>query len=100
MQRYALGFGWLWPARLTCAGAFAALVILEWNRWPNVSPVLGPLGMLWYGGLDVQAIMFCAISLAILFAFLLKPHPMTAMISFLGAMNWLFWGVMALGIGC
>jgi len=35
-----------------------------------------------------------------LFAFLLEPHAVTALISLPGAVNWLFWGVMALGIGC
>ncbi len=86
--------------RLMCAGAFLALMVFQWNRWPDGSPLLGPLGITWYNGIDGGTIVLCAISLVMVFAFLFKPHIVTAVISLLGAMNWLFWGVMALGIGC
>ena len=89
-----------WLARLGCPVAFGALMVIEWNRWPNGSPLLGPVGIIWYNGIGVESVVLCAISLAVLFAFLLKPHAVTALISLLGGMNWLFWGVMALGIGC
>ncbi len=91
---------WLWLARVTFILAFAALMIYEWNRWPNGSPLLGPIGVIWYNGFEEGIIVFCAISLIAVFACLLKPNEMTAAISFIGILNWLFWGVMALGIGC
>lgn len=92
---------WLWlPLRLALTGAWILWMFQEWRRWPNGSPVLGPLGLAWYGGFDWPTIVFCAISAVALLAFLLKPHPVTAFISILGALNWLFWGKMAEGIGC
>src|SRR5262245_19250835 len=87
-------------ARVLCAGAFAALLIWEWSRWPNGSPLLGPLGIIWYNSISGESLALAALSLIALFAFLLKPHAATALISVLGVVNWLFWGVMALGIGC
>lgn len=86
--------------RLIWAVAFLVLVVFEWNRWPNGTPLLGPLGMVWYNGIGRDSIVLCAVSLAMVFAFLFKPHTVTAVISVLGVMNWLFWGVLALGIGC
>ena len=59
-----------------------------------------PVGIIWYNGIGVESVVLCTISLAMLFAFLLEPHAVTALISLPGAVNWLFWGVMALGIGC
>lgn len=91
--------GWM-IVRLMCAAAFPASMVFEWRRWPDGSPLLGPLGIIWYNGIDGESIVLCAISLVMVFAFLMKPHMVTAVISLLGAMNWLFWGVMALGIGC
>jgi hypothetical protein len=74
-------------------------MVREWNRWPNGSPLLGPLGIIWHNGL-AEGLVPCAISLALLFAFLFRPHWITAMISVFGVLNWLFWGVVATGIGC
>lgn len=91
---------WLWPARLACVGAFAAWMVFEWRQWPNGSPLLGPLGIMWYNGFDGESLVFTVISLAMLFAFLLKPHWITAVMTLLGGLNWLFWGVAAVGIGC
>jgi hypothetical protein len=62
--------------------------------------MLGPLGIIWYNGIGGESLALAALSLVALFAFLLKPHAATALISMLGVVNWLFWGVMALGIGC
>ena len=98
--RIVSGSAWLWLARLTCGGAFAALMVYEWNCWPNGSPLLGPLGIIWYNGSGAESLVLCAISLAMVFAFLFKPHAITAAISLLGGLNWLFWGVVGAGIGC
>jgi hypothetical protein len=91
---------WLWPARLACTGAFAALMGYEWTHWPNGSPLLGPLGIVWYNGMDVATLVLCAGSLAMAFAFLLKPHPAMAVLSLLGGGNWWLWGVLAVSMGC
>ena len=98
--RWSFVFAWMWPARLAFGGAFAAWMTYEWKRWPNGSPFFGPIGMIWYGGASWASLILCAISLAMLLAFLLKPHTSTAVISVVGTINWLFWGVMADGIGC
>ncbi|MFT3880328.1 MAG: hypothetical protein QM703_11790 [Gemmatales bacterium] len=91
---------WFWMARLTLVPAFAVFIVFEWRRWPNGSQWLGPLGMLWYSGHDVSNLILVMISLVLLFAFLIKPHPLTALISMLGILNWTFWGMVAEGIGC
>ncbi|HEY7427928.1 MAG TPA: hypothetical protein VH682_27090 [Gemmataceae bacterium] len=80
--------------------AFAALMVYEWNRWPDGSFLLGPFGLLWYYGFGCEGVALCAISLAMLFAFFLRPNSIMARVSLFGGMNWLFWGVMAQGIGC
>jgi hypothetical protein len=91
---------WLWLARFACGGLFGWLMVYEWNCWPNGTALLGPLGIIWYNGFRDQILVFCVVSLVALFAFLLKPNKLTAVISVIGLVNWLFWGVMALGIGC
>lgn len=90
----------LWVVRFTCVSVFVALMMFEWHRWPNGSPLLGPLGVLWYNGLRDYAWAYCLISIVALLAFLIRPHPITAAISLLGVINWLFCGLMAMGIGC
>jgi hypothetical protein len=87
-------------ARLGCATAFGGLMVFEWFRWPNGSPLLGPVGLIWYNGLGFTSLALCAISLAMLSAFLFRPNTVTGLISLLGGLNWVFWGVMAKGIGC
>jgi hypothetical protein len=94
------GSAWLWLARVTCGGVFVGSMAYEWTHWPNGSPVLGPLGMIWYGFVNGENLALCTISLAMLFAFLIKPHTITAAISLLGMVNWLFWGILAQGVGC
>lgn len=89
-----------WLVRLVCAAAFSALMTVEWKRWPDGSPLLGPLGIVWYNGIGMESAAICAISLAMLFAFPMKPGLITALVSLVGAVNWFFWGVVALGIGC
>lgn len=91
---------WLWLARLMCGVTFVALMVFEWHRWPGGSPCLGPLGFIWHNGIDTENLVLCVISLAMVFAFVLKPHALTALISLLGGVNWLFWGSLALTIGC
>jgi hypothetical protein len=86
--------------RLTAVGVFVASMAYEWGSGPNGGPLLGPLGLIWYGGLSAGSFVLCAISVTLLIAFLIKPHIATAVISILGAINWLFWGMAVLGIGC
>lgn len=72
----------------------------EWTRWPDGSLLLGPLGLIWYDGLRPDNLTLCGLSVAMVFAFLIRPHSASAAVSLLGVLNWLFWGVVALGIGC
>jgi hypothetical protein len=90
----------LWVARLMFGGAVVGVMIYEWNRWPNGSRWLGPVGFIWYNGAGCFELPLCAFSLALLFAFLLRPHPISAVISLFGVVNWLCWGEVAKGIGC
>lgn len=87
-------------ARLGCAWGFCVWMFIEWLVWPNGSALLGPIGIVWYNGIGLDSFVLCTASWAMLFAFLCRPHVVTALISLVGAANWLFWGVMALGIGC
>lgn len=89
-----------WLVRLVFAAGFGALITAEWKSWPNGSPLLGPFGIVWYNGIGIESAAICAISLALLFAFPVKPGVITALVSFVGAVNWFFWGLVALGIGC
>jgi len=91
---------WFWIVRLTVAAAFAFLIIYEWKRWPNGSQWLGPFGLMWYNGFDVAGLILIVVSLALLFAFLIKPNPITALISMLGIINWIFGGAVSEVIGC
>jgi len=86
--------------RLTVSVAFPVLIIYEWKRWPNGSEWLGPFGMMWYNGFDVASLIIILVSLIMLLAFLIKPKPLTGLISMLGFINWIFWGMVAQGIGC
>jgi len=89
-------------ARVAFGCAFAALIAYEWGRWPNgsTSVLLGPVGIIWYGGRSCGDLLLCGISAVLVLAVAMKPHPITAVVSFFGTLNWLFWGVVAKGIGC
>jgi hypothetical protein len=78
----------------------AATMVYEWKHWPDGSPLLGPLGIIWYNGFDGEGFVLCVISVALVFTFFLKPHAVTTVLFLLGILNWLFWGIMAQGIGC
>jgi hypothetical protein len=71
----------------------------EWYRWPDGSVFLGPLGLIWYNGLEIDGLIISAVSVCALFAFPVMPRSITAAISLFGMLNWVFWGFMALGIG-
>jgi|GEM_PF-3814255 hypothetical protein len=86
--------------RLSLGMAFVFAMVCVWICSPNGNPLLGPLQLLGYNGVTVESLVFCAVSLAVFFAFLIKPHIITAVISILGGMNWLFWGLVVPGIGC
>jgi hypothetical protein len=94
------GFAWPCIARLAFTVAFAALMLYEWMIWPNGSAFLGPLGLIWYNGITVESTALCAASLALVFAFIIRPHVVTAGLSMLGVVNWVALGELAKGIGC
>jgi hypothetical protein len=91
---------WHWLAGFMFGVVFAGIQIFEWNRWPNGSALLGPLGIIWYNGLDAESLVFCVISVVLVLTFFFKPNAVTASISLFGVLNWYFWGIMAQGIGC
>jgi hypothetical protein len=91
---------WVWALRVAATGSFTALMALEWSLWPNGSPLLGPLGIIWYNGADPCTLTITAFLLPVVFAFPLKPCLLTALLSLLGLMAWTFLGVIAIGIGC
>jgi hypothetical protein len=75
-------------------------MIVEWTGWPNGSALLGPLGLIWYGGPDPCSLALCAALLTAIFASPFRPSVVTAVVSFLGLLAWIFFGNVALGIGC
>lgn len=86
--------------RCSAIACFAFVLWVEWNRWPNGSALLGPLGFVWYYGPEVCTLIVCVVSALAVLAFPLKPNAATAGISILGAMAWVTMGVLAQGIGC
>ena len=90
----------VWALRVVSFGAFGALMTYEWLRWPNGSAWLGPLGFFWYFGPNVEGLAITLTLLPLVFAFPLKPHPVTALLSLLGLMAWACMGTLAQGIGC
>jgi hypothetical protein len=54
------------------------------------------LGAIWCGGPDPCSWALCAARLAASFAFPLKPSIITAVISFLGSLAWIFFGATSL----
>jgi len=77
---------------------FSVLVVFEWNRWPNGSTLLGPIGFVWYG--QPAGWFWAALFAAMMLAFPWKPTPKTAFVALIGVFLWLFFGVLADGIGC
>lgn len=70
----------------------------EWRLAPNASLLLGPLWIAWYGG--VAGWVLAILLLPSVFAFLIKPHPITALISSIAFSLWMFLGVVGRAIGC
>ena len=97
---YRLRRSWKWAIRLSEIPLFGSLLIYEWNRWPNGSPLLGPLGFVWYNGSDPCSLACCFCGLLLIFAFPFKPSAPTAILSLLGLLLWFFMGMLADGIGC
>jgi hypothetical protein len=90
----------LWGVRLACVALAAGWLFYEWNRWPDGSALLGPLGFIRYNGPDVGNVACCVVALLVVLAFPLKPSGLTAVVSVLGVLLWLFLGAVAHGIGC
>ncbi len=53
-----------------------------------------------YDGFEASSCVLIAISAAAVFAFLIKPHILTALISIFGLLAWLAIGLVIEGIGC
>jgi hypothetical protein len=70
----------------------------EWTLAPNASGLLGPLWIAWYGG--VAGWILAIVLLPSVLAFLLKPHPITALISSIAFALWLFLGMVGRATGC
>jgi hypothetical protein len=90
----------LWGLRLAIVGLFGVWMLVEWRIWPQGSALVGPLGAIWYNGTDLFTLALCAALLAAIFAFPFRPSVITALVSFLGLLVWIFFGYMAKGIGC
>jgi hypothetical protein len=90
----------LWTIRLAAIGLFAVGMAIEWSTWPNGSALLGPLGMVWYFGLEPISLLCCALLIPVISAFLLKPSVATAFMSAFGLVIWILMGVVAKGVGC
>lgn len=88
------------PLRAACLGGFVGVMAWEWRRWPNGSPLIGPLGLIWYGLTDPGTVLLTVISALCAILVLVWPHWVACLISLLGLVNWVFWGMMAQGIGC
>jgi hypothetical protein len=71
---------------------------VEWVRAPNASPLLGPLWIVWHNDDPIGLVVAAALSLC-MFAFLLKPHPASCVVSILAVYAWLFFGLVGQGIG-
>jgi hypothetical protein len=84
-------------AAIPIAGAW---LLFEWERWPDGSALIGPLGFVWHSGPEPASLLTCLLLLAMMLAFPLKPSFRTLMVSLLGLLIWFFIGVLAKGIGC
>jgi hypothetical protein len=90
--------GWRELLRFAFSIGFFALMAYEWNRWPNGNVLLGPLGLIWYNGLEIETLVLSGASMGAVLAFVVKPHFICATVSILGVLNWFFWGLMVQGI--
>jgi hypothetical protein len=86
--------------RVAVVAVAADWLAYEWRRWPNGSAMLGPLGLVWYNGPTVGNLAYCAVGLALVLAYPMRPGALTAALSAFGLLLWVFLGVMAEGIGC
>ncbi len=88
-------------------GLFIVVMYVEWlNKSTlgpgNASPVFGPFHFV----TDVapenirDGIVACVILIPMIFLFFIWPHPITALVSLVGVLIWLFLGVIGKSIGC
>jgi hypothetical protein len=81
--------------------SFAGVMAFEWARWPNGTILFGPFWIIAYNGFDDWCgVLSCVVLLPMLFAFPLKPHPLTFCLSLLALAVWLVMGMVGWGIGC
>lgn len=76
-----------WLVRAVSVAAFAVLMSWEWSRWPNGTPLLGPLGIVWYNGWGADNLALLVLSFLALAAYLGKPNIVTGVISGLGVVS-------------
>jgi hypothetical protein len=89
---------WKWVRLALTVIPFTILMIFEWNRWPNGSGLLGPIGFVWYQ--QASGWFWAIIFAGMMLTFPWKPSPKTALLAIIGALLWVFFGVLADGIGC
>jgi hypothetical protein len=95
------GLRWYaWPLRLAVVGSFGARLAWEWARWPDSSPLLGPLSSIRYNGADSETVAISVLLLAAVLAFPLRPRVWTGALSAVAVVVWLFLGALASCIGC
>ena len=87
-------------SRLAAVAPAACWLVYEWHRWPNGSILLGPLGLVWYYGPEPGNLACCAAGLLLVLAYPIRPGALSAGLSLLGLLFWVFMGAMAEGIGC
>lgn len=95
----ALRLLWL-LLRVGAVGSFLVFMAYEWQQWPNGSPWLGPLGLIWYFGVDACSLAPCLVLFLLIVSFPFRPRTLTAVASAIGLLAWRAIGVIAQGIGC
>lgn len=87
--------------------AFAFAMRVEWNNknTPGIgyaTPLFGPLHLVADGAPENNrdGIIACLILLPMIFAFIIRPHLITGLISLLGIAGWLFLGLIGSTINC
>jgi hypothetical protein len=60
-------------ARVAAVALAAGWLAYEWQRWPNGTALLGPLGLVWYNGPTAGNLACCAVGLALVLGYLVRP---------------------------
>ncbi|MEZ5942709.1 MAG: hypothetical protein R3C18_15050 [Planctomycetaceae bacterium] len=87
-------------SRLTYLVVLGAVIAFGFSDYPMARIALGPIGLIGFVEIGNATVVICAYSLLMLVAFPLKPNWLTAVVSGAGTLNWMFWGLMVLGIAC